>query len=58
MKQKVGKRVKSIHPELYFGMTGTVEYCGKCCRAYRIQWDGIGNSIKLKDMEGKITLKV
>jgi len=31
----------------YNGRTGIIYYCKTCCRAYRIQFDGIGNSEKL-----------
>lgn len=47
----VGRRVKCVSGEDYLGLEGTIEHCNTCCRAYRIQWDGIGNSIKLKDIK-------
>ena len=56
MKKKhplVGKRVECIKG-CYKGHLGTIEYCGTCCRAYRIEWDTIGNSLKLIAMKGKI----
>ncbi len=46
--KKVGKRVKIIAGNDYFGLEGSITYCKKCCRAYRIQFDNIGNSEKLK----------
>ena len=33
----------------YAGRTGTIYYCGTCCRAYRIQFDKIANSERLKN---------
>jgi transcription antitermination factor NusG len=31
----------------YAGFTGKVEYCKTCCRALRIQFDGIANNERL-----------
>lgn len=28
----------------YIGMKGTIFYCRSCCKAHRIQFDGIGNN--------------
>ena len=46
-KFKVGDRVQVIYGVEYFGMTGTVEHCNSCCRALRIQFDGVANNERL-----------
>ena len=48
MTLKVGDKVKIVSGSDYLGRTGVIEYCPTCCRALRIQFDGIGNSEKLK----------
>ena len=56
MKKKhllVGKRVRCLKGD-YKGHEGTIEYCDRCCRAYRIEWDTIGNNVNLKPMRDKI----
>jgi len=50
----VGKKIKIIKGKDYFGMTGHIEYCGKCCRAYRIQFDNIGNNESYKKYKDKL----
>lgn len=47
MKLTIGDRVKIVSGEHYLGMTGVIEFCNKCCRHLRIQFDGIGNNEKL-----------
>ena len=49
-----GKRIKIVKGNDYFGMTGVIEYCDRCCRAYRIQFDGIANSEKYKNYKDKL----
>jgi len=48
MTLKVGDKVKIVSGKNYLGCTGVIEYCPTCCRALRIQFDGIGNNEKLK----------
>jgi len=54
MKQLEGKRIRIIKGKDYFGMTGVIQYCGRCCRAYRIQFDGIGNNEAYKKYKSKL----
>lgn len=49
----VGRRVLCISGD-YKGEEGTIEYCSTCCRAYRIEWDKIGNNVNLKPMRKHI----
>lgn len=53
-KPLVGKRIKIVKGRDYLGMTGVIEYCGKCCRAYRIQFDGVGNNESYKRYKDKL----
>jgi hypothetical protein len=53
-KPLVGKRIKIVKGKNYFGMEGKIEYCGTCCRAYRIQFYGIGNNVKYKNYKDKL----
>lgn len=54
MKKLVGKRIKIVKGKDYIDRYGVIEYCGKCCRAYRIQFEGIGNNVKFKDYKDKL----
>ena len=47
---KIGQRVKCIEG-CYKGEIGTIEYCGTCCKKYRVEWDKIGNNISLVDLK-------
>jgi len=49
-KPKVGKRVICISG-CYKGQEGTIEYCNKCCRKYRVEFDNIGNNTSLVDLK-------
>ncbi len=49
-KPKDGKRVKCISG-CYEGNEGTIEYCNKCCKKYRVEWDKIGNNTSLVDLK-------
>ena len=49
MTVKVGDKVKIVSGSDYLGRTGVIEYCPTCCRALRIQFDKIGNNVKLKN---------
>lgn len=53
---KRGDRIKVVKGKDYKGMTGTIYYCGKCCKDFRIQFDGIGNNELLKTYKNKIKL--
>ena len=50
----VGRKIKVVKKGAYFGCTGVIQYCNTCCRAYRIQFDGMGNNEKLKEYRKKI----
>mgnify|MGYP001585025505 len=52
--KKEGRKIKIIKGKDYLGMTGKIEYCKRCCRAYRIQFDGIGNNEKYKEYKDKL----
>jgi len=50
----LGKRVKVVKGKDYFGMSGTIFYCATCCKAHRIQFDGIGNNVLFSKYKNKI----
>jgi hypothetical protein len=50
----VGKKIKVVKGKDYKGMTGTIEYCDKCCHAFRIQFDDIGNNVPYKYFKDKL----
>lgn len=52
-KPLVGKKVK-VTRGAYRGRTGVIEYCSSCCRCYRIQFDDIGNSCRLKRLRKSV----
>ena len=47
-KVEIGENAYKNGSNDYAGRTGTIYYCGTCCRAYRIQFNKIANSEKLK----------
>jgi len=56
-KVEIGKNAYRNGSNDYAGKTGHIYYCGTCCRAYRIQFDGIANSEKLKNfIRSRITI--
>jgi hypothetical protein len=57
MKYKlVGKIIKIVKGKDYIGKYGYITYCNKCCRAYRIQFIGIGNNESYKKYKDKLIL--
>ena len=50
----LGRRIKVVKDKDYFGMNGTIFYCGTCCKAHRIQFDKIGNNVRFSDYKNKI----
>jgi hypothetical protein len=54
MRFKVGDRVRVTHGSDYVGLSGVIEYCKTCCRARRIQFDGIANNESFKNFKGKL----
>lgn len=53
-KRLVGKRIKIVKGEDYLGFTGVIKYCKRCCRAYRIQFDGIANNERYSKYKDKL----
>lgn len=47
---KVGKRVRCV-AGCYEGKEGTIEFCEKCCKKYRVEWDKIGNNESLVSLK-------
>jgi hypothetical protein len=44
IKIKIGKNACKNKRNDYCGDTGIIEWCGRCCKKNRIQFDGIGNN--------------
>ena len=50
----LGRRIKIVKGKDYLGMSGTIFYCGSCCKKHRIQFDGIGNNVLFSNYKNKI----